>query len=104
MVLGDEQKMSERKYEYDAVLHEDPESGGAWVAFPWDLREEFGRGRVKVHASFDGIPYDGSVVNMGLKNGDGSVCYVIGVRKAIRQKLGKTDGDTIRVTVEFRED
>jgi len=96
--------MSERKYEYDAVLHEDPESGGAWVAFPWNLREEFGKGRVKVHACFDGIPYDGSVVNMGVRNADGSVCYVIGVRKAIRQKLGKADGDTIRVAVEIRED
>ena len=39
-----------------------------------------------------------------LKNEDGSVCYVLGVRKAIRQKLGKADGDTIRVTVEIRED
>ena len=100
---GDGQQMSERKYEYDAVLHEEPD-GGAWVAFPWDIREEFGKGRVKVHASFDGIPYDGSVVNMGLKNEDGSVCYVLGVRKAIRQQLGKADGDTIRVTVEIRED
>ena len=100
---GDEQKLSKRKYEYDAVLHEEPD-GGAYVAFPWDLREEFGRGRVKVHASFDGIPYDGSVVNMGLKNEDGSVCYVLGVLKAIRQQLGKADGDTIRVTVEIRED
>ena len=96
--------MSERKYEYDAVLHEEPESGGAWVAFPWDLREEFGRGRVKVHASFDSIPYEGSIVNMGLKNEDGSVCYMLGVLKAIRQKLGKADGDTIRVTAEIRED
>ena len=92
-----------KRYEYGAVLHEEPD-GGAWVVFPRDLRKEFGRGRVKVHASFDGIPYDGSVVNMGLKNEDGSVCYVLGVRKAIRQKLGKADGETIRVAVEIRED
>jgi len=39
-----------------------------------------------------------------VRNADGSVCYVIGVRKAIRQKLGKADGDTIRVAVEIRED
>ena len=104
MEMGDELKLSKRKYEYDAVLHENADDGGAYVAFPWDIREEFGRGRVKVHASFDGIPYDGSVVNMGLKNEDGSVCYVLGVLKAIRQKLGKADGDTIRVTVEIRED
>ena len=93
-----------KRYEYNTVLHENTDDGGAWVAFPWDIREEFGKGRVKVHASFDGIPYDGSVVNMGLKNEDGSVCYVLGVRKAIRQQLGKADGDTIRVAVEIRED
>ena len=93
-----------KHFEYDAVLHEDPDSGGAYVAFPRDLRKEFGKGRVKVHASFDGIPYEGSIVNMGVKNPDGSVCYVIGVRKAIRQALGKGEGDTLRVVIEIRED
>ena len=93
-----------KRYEYDTILHESADDGGAYVVFPWDIREEFSRGRVKVHASFDGIPYDGSVVNMGLKNEDGSVCYVLGVLKAIRQKLCKADGDTIRVTVEVWED
>ena len=93
-----------KRYEYNAILHENSDNGGAYVVFPWDLREEFGKGRVKVHASFDGIPYDGSVVNMGLKNEDGSVCYVLGVLKVIRKQLGKAEGDTIRVTVEIRED
>ena len=91
--------MSEMKYEYDAVLHEERDSGGAWVAFPWDLRREFGKGRVKVHASFDGVPYDGSIVNMGVRNADGSVCYVIGVRKEIRKALGKGEGDTLHVII-----
>ena len=93
--------MSEQKrYEYDAALHELPDSGGAYVVFPYDLRRELGKGRVKVHASFDGIPYDGSVVNMGLKNADESICYIIGVLKAIRKKLGKADGDMIHVVIE----
>ena len=91
------------RYEYETILREIPESGGAYVAFPWDIRAEFGKGRVKVHASFDGVPYDGSVVNMGVKNPDGSVCYIIGVTKAIRAALGKRDGDTIRVVIELRE-
>ena len=91
------------RYEYDAVLHEQPDSGGAYVAFPWDVRAVFGRGWVKVHAEFDGIPYDGSIVNMGLKNPDGSVCYIIGVLKAIRAALGKGDGDTIHVVIAQRE-
>ena len=95
--------MSEKKrYEYEAVLHVEPD-GGAWVAFPWDLRQECGRGRAKVRAEFDGVPYRGSVVNMGVKNPDGTVCYVIGVVKAIRGRLGKGGGDTVRVTVEMTE-
>ncbi len=88
------------RFEYDAVLHETPDSGGAWVAFPGDIRRLFGKGRLKVHAEFDGIPYDGSVVNMGVKNPDGTVCYIIGVLKAIRTRLNKGDGDTVRVVIE----
>lgn len=38
---------------------------------------------------FYGILYDGSIVNMGVKNPEGSVCYIIGVLKAIRNKLKK---------------
>ncbi len=87
------------KYEFDAVLHEVPDSGGAYVIFPWNIREEFGRGRVKVRAEFDGIPYDGSIVNMGVRDENGGICYIIGVLKSIRLKLNKKDGDTIHVSV-----
>lgn len=93
--------MSEsRKYEYDAVIHLDKESGGAYVIFPWNIVEEFGKGRMKVHCLFEGIPYDGSIVNMGVKNPDGSVCYIIGVLKKIRMQLSKGEGDMINVIIE----
>ena len=75
------------EYTFDAALHEIPENGGAYVIFPWDIRKEFGKGRVKVHAAFDGIPYDGSIVNMGVKDEKGEICYVIGVLKSIRKQL-----------------
>ena len=88
-----------KTYEYDAVVRELPEKGGAYVVFPWNIREEFGKGRVKVHATFDGIPYDGSIVNMGVKNEDGSVCYILGILKAIRAQLGKGDGDTVHMVI-----
>lgn len=88
-----------KTYEYDAVIRELPEKGGAYVAFPWNIREEFGKGRVKVHATFDGIPYDGSIVNTGVKNEDGSVCYILGMLKAIRAQLGKGDGDTVHMVI-----
>lgn len=92
-----------KRYEYDAVLHELADNGGAYVVFPWNVRQEFGRGRIKVLAEFDGIPYEGSVVNMGLKNEDGTVCYVIGVLKSIRKALNKTDGDMIHVIIQAKE-
>ncbi|WP_125710600.1 DUF1905 domain-containing protein [Companilactobacillus zhongbaensis] len=89
-----------KKYEYTAEIRSsEVGKGGAFVEFPYDIREEFGKGRVKVHATFDGIPYDGSIVNMGVKNDDGSICYIIGVLKSIRTKLKKDIGDEVSVTI-----
>ena len=95
--------MNETIYEYDAVIRAtDSGRGGAYVPFPYDIRAEFGKGRVKVCATFDGEPYEGSVANMGVKNADGSVCYVIGILKDIRAKIGKQPGDTVRVIIRER--
>ena len=95
--------MNDKIYEYDAIIHpSESGKGGAFVPFPYNVRAEFGKGRVKVHATFDGEPYSGSVVNMGVKNEDGSVCYVIGILKDIRAKIGKQPGDSVRVTVQER--
>ncbi len=72
------------------------------LIFPWDIREEFGAGRVKVSATFDALPYDGSIVNMGVKDAHGKPCYIIGVLKAIRKQLGKGDGDLVHVVITKR--
>ena len=85
--------MADRIYQYKAVIHTIPQKGGAYIEFPYDIRKEFGKGKVKVHVTFDGIAYDGSIVNMGVKNTDGSICYIIGMLKAIREQLGKSEGD-----------
>ncbi|ARW36607.1 hypothetical protein N654_2431 [Lactiplantibacillus plantarum 4_3] len=69
------------------------------MACPFDIRDLFGKGRVKVHATFDEVPYNGSIVNMGVKNLDGSICYILGIRKDIRAKLHKSIGDVVAVTV-----
>jgi len=96
--------MNEKVYEYDTIIMgSEIGKGGAYVTFPYDIREEFGKGRVKIHATFDGEPYDGSIVNMGVKNPDGSVCYIIGIRKDIRAKIGKQPGATVRVAVREME-
>ncbi|HHU83293.1 MAG TPA: DUF1905 domain-containing protein [Firmicutes bacterium] len=93
--------MNPKIYQYDAVIQ--PDKGGAYVVFRYDIRSEFGKGRVKVHATFDGEPYDGSIVNMGVKNLDGSVCYIIGIRKDIRMKIGKQPGESVQVTIQERD-
>ena len=95
--------MSEKIYEFESLIYSAGDTGGAYVIFPYDIRKEFGLGRVKVHAAFDGEPYDGSIVNMGVKNEDGSICYILGLRKDIRAKIGKQPGDQVRVTVTERE-
>ena len=58
--------MDDKMYRYESLIYGAGDTGGAYVIFPYDIRREFGRGRVKVHATFDGEPYDGSIVNMGV--------------------------------------
>lgn len=94
--------MNPNIYAFTAVIEPVPGKRGAFVRFPHDVRQEFGKGRVKVQAVFDGAPYEGSLVNMGVKNPDGSVCYIIGVRKDIQAKIGKGPGDAVAVTVQER--
>ena len=95
--------MNEKIYKYDAVIQSSVVGrGGAYVPFPYDVRVEFNKGRVKVYATFDGEPYEGSIINMGVKNADGSVCYILGILKDIQAKLGKQPGDMVRVTIRER--
>lgn len=88
-----------KKYEFEAEIKKPQQKGGAYVEFPYDIKEEFGKGRVKVDVTFDGIDYTGSIVNMGIKRDDGSICYIIGMLKEIREKLNKDIGDKVIVTV-----
>lgn len=94
-VKGAAEEMS-RKYEFDAMLIRNGEMDAAYIEIPFDVKEEFGKGRVLVHATFDGEPYDGQLVKMK------TPCHIIGVRKDIRAKIGKQPGDTIHVTLEER--
>ncbi len=55
----------EKQFSFDAVIQKVPDMDGAYVEIPFDVKEVFGRGRVPVHAVFDGEPYDGQLVRMG---------------------------------------
>ncbi|SFP74686.1 protein of unknown function [Oscillibacter sp. PC13] len=84
-------------YRFDARIRKVSDVDGAYVEIPFDVREVFGKGRVKVHATFDGIPYDGSLVRMGTPG------HILGLRKDIRAKIGKQPGEMVAVTVQERE-
>ncbi|QQK08506.1 DUF1905 domain-containing protein [Miniphocaeibacter halophilus] len=84
-------------YEFEAIIQKVPDIDGAYVEFPYNVKEEFGKGRVKVHATFDGEPYDGSLVRMKTIN------HIIGIRKDIRKKINKQPGDRVKVTIRERE-
>jgi len=85
-----------QKFEFDAIIKKVPDIDGAYVEIPFDVKTTFGKGRVPVNATFDGFPYQGSLVKMG------TPCHIIGIRKEIRQQIGKQAGDTIHITIEER--
>lgn len=88
---------SSEVYEFDAVIKKVPDIDGAYVEIPFDVKKEFGKGRVKVHAVFDTAEYDGSIVRMG------TPCHILGLRKDIRTAIGKQPGDTVHVTITERQ-
>ena len=92
--------MNNNTFTFNAEIKKVPDIDGAYIEIPFDIKKMFGKGRLKVHATFDGEPYNGSIVNMGVKNADGSVCYILGVRKDIRVKIGKEAGDVVEVMFE----
>ncbi|MDT2814762.1 DUF1905 domain-containing protein [Vagococcus carniphilus] len=97
--------MSEKIYQFNSLIYSsEVGKGGAYIIFPYDIREEFGKGRVKVQVDFEGVPYEGSIVNMGVKDNDGNICYIIGIKKDIRNRLNKEVGDTVSVKVQERKD
>lgn len=85
-----------RAYEFTAEIKKVPDIDGAYIEIPFDVKQAFGRGRVPVNATFDGEPYQGSLVRMG------TPCHIIGLRKDIRAKIGRQPGDTVLVTIEER--
>lgn len=90
--------MDQKKiYTFEAVIQKVPDIDGAYVEIPFDVKQTFGKGRVKVHVEFDDVPYDGSIVRMG------TPCDIIGIRKDIRAKLQKQAGDTVLVRLWERD-
>lgn len=91
--------LQEAAYQFTSVIEaSEVGKGGAYVRVPVNIKDSFGKGWLKVRVYFETVYYEGSIVNMGVKNPNGSVCYILGVRKDIRQELQKNIGDTLTVS------
>lgn len=83
-----------KKYEFEALINKHENLNSGFIEFPYDVKKEFGKGRVKVKALIDGYEYHGSLVKMG---GD---CHWIGINQEVRRAIGKNPGDKVHVVIE----
>lgn len=72
--------------------------GGAFVEVPFDVEEAFGAKRPRVRAVIEGVPYRGILSRMGTE------LHLLVILKEIRENVGKTFGDEVKITVELDEE
>jgi len=65
------------------------------VVVPFDVEAAFGSKRPKIKALIEGVPYRGTLVRMGTE------CHLLLILKSIREQVGKTFGDEVKVSVEL---
>ena len=82
------------KQSFTAVI-QNAGGGGAFVEVPFDVEKEFGSKKPKVKAMIEGVRYRGLLVRMGMES------HLLIILKSIREQIGKTFGDEVRITVEL---
>ena len=82
-----------KKYTFDAEIKEG-RGGGAYVVFPYGVEKEFGtNGKVPVNSTIDGVPDKSTLMRMGMPQ------HILGVPKAIRDKIGKKPGNVVKIVL-----
>ena len=79
-----------KEYRFKAKL-QPGDGGGVFVEFPYDVKKEFGKGKVPIQCTIDGVPYRGTMVKYGLPK------HLILVLKETRKKIGKDVGDEVDI-------
>ncbi|MFH2038667.1 MAG: YdeI/OmpD-associated family protein [Chloroflexota bacterium] len=86
-------KPMNQEYSFSATII-DAGGGGAFVCIPFDVEQVFGKKRVPVSASIDGVLYRGTLVRMG------EPCHILIILKEIRLAINKSFGDTVEITLQ----
>jgi hypothetical protein len=68
--------------------------GGGFVEVPFDVEAAFGSKRPRIKAMIEGVPYRGLLARMGGEH------HMLIILKGIREQIGRTFGDEVKVTVE----
>lgn len=82
-----------KKHTFTATIL-DAGGGGAFVEVPFDVEAAFGSKRPKIKALIEGVLYRGTLVRMGGPN------HILIILEGIREQIGKTFGDEVKVSVE----
>ena len=82
-----------KKHSFTAII-QTAGGGGAFVEVPFDVEAAVGSKKPKVKATFEGVPYRGILTRMGTEH------HLLIILKDIREKIGKTFGDEVKITVE----
>ena len=82
-----------QKHTFTATI-QNAGGGGAFVNVPFDVEAAFGAKKPKVKAMIEGILYRGILTRMGGEH------HVLIILKNIREQIGKTFGDEIKIIVE----
>jgi hypothetical protein len=82
-----------KKHTFTATI-QNAGGGGAFVEVPFDVEEAFGSKRPKVKAMIEGVPYRGLLARMGGER------HMLIILKSIREQIGKTFGDEVKIVVE----
>lgn len=83
-----------KKHTFTATI-QNAGGGGAFVEVPFDVEKTFGEKRPKIKANIEGVPYRGILTRMGTD------FHMLIILKDIREKIGKTFGDKVKITVEL---
>jgi hypothetical protein len=83
-----------KKHTFTAII-QNAGGGGAFVEVPFDVEKAFGEKRPKIKANIEGVPYRGILTRMGTD------FHMLIILKDIREKIGKTFGDKVKITVEL---
>jgi hypothetical protein len=82
-----------KKHTFKATIQNAGE-GGAFVDVPFDVEKAFGSKKPKVKAMIEGVLYRGLLTRMGGPN------HILIILKGIREQIGKSFGDEVKITVE----